>query len=113
MYPELKSFLDTKFQTANLTPPIFNQQSIVSRCIRRFVNNGYVDPDSMLAACEDINYDDFNLISAGVPEEAVNFIYETILNMRQVYTIIVLNPRCYYRQCLCRVKWSVHQPFLS
>eukprot|EP01036_Dinobryon_divergens_P027427 gene27427-36200_t len=84
-YPDLKSFLDARYEEANLIAPTFSQHKIVSQCVKRFVANGYVDTQSIVAACEDISDDvlDLRATANNIPIKLVAVIYDTILGMRE------------------------------
>lgn len=80
-----ESFLEAAYERANLPSLSLDKRTIVSRCVKRFVINGYEDMESIVAACEDINpdRDDLNLAKADVPYNLVDSIYQTILGMRK------------------------------
>ena len=84
LYPELSEFLCSIInETVNPSAPVFQQRVIVSRCIDRFVANGYKDEKSIADACERINNDDLGLSTAIVPTDIINSIYKAIVSMRK------------------------------
>eukprot|EP01036_Dinobryon_divergens_P024535 gene24535-32997_t len=84
LYPELSDFLCSIInETVNPSAPVFQQRVIVSRCIDRFVANGYKDEKSIVDACECINNDDLSLSTAIVQTDIVNSIYKAIISMRK------------------------------
>lgn len=84
LYPELSDLLYSIInETAMPSAPVFKQRVIVSRCIDRFVANGFTDIQSVENACARINSDDLALHTAIIPADVVAIIYKTIHSMRK------------------------------
>ena len=80
-YPELRGNVDSMYERVNLDPATFDQEDIVSRCVDRFVANGYKDVKSVKGDCESIRSDVLAFTGAGIPVRLITCIYKTITDI--------------------------------
>ena len=82
-HPDLRRFIDGIYDRAKLPEAHFNKRDIVTCCVNVFVTNGFVDEQSVVDQCENINNDDLSLKEAKVPFKLVAMTYQTISDFRK------------------------------